>query len=184
MLTIGIDPDLHSLAVATWVDGKPGAASVVRVSQKLKGNDAVMAMLEALDAGALPDYEGSPRNIVVAVEGQELSRTGPAQHKRPVDIVRLGQVAGMAAAYCKFCLPGARILMPPPSVWKGSVPKAVMQARLYDELGLGYSMVGKGKPADYAAPYTSPAGFHHIKKAQWKHVGDALLLARWAAEQK
>ena len=52
----------------------------------------------------------------------------------------------------------------------------------YRELGWGYAIVGTGT-SSYARPLNPPAHFDHITAGQWKHVGDALLLAQWAHEQ-
>ena len=136
-------------------------------------------MIEMLQSGLFLT-DGVTR---IAVEGQELRRSGSAQHKRPEDIVHLAQVAGVAMGLLMSKALTRQFYMPPPSVWKGHIPKAVMQARLYDELGWGYEMVGKGKPADYAIPCNVPLRFTYLKKTDWKHVGDALLLARWVFEK-
>lgn len=74
--------------------------------------------------------------------------------------------------------------MPDPETWKGGIAKYAHQARLYKELGWGYEIVSKGKPSAYSRPTNPPQKFKHITKGQWKHVGDALLLAKWAHETK
>lgn len=187
MLCLGIDPDTHDLAIASWDDQGPVAAHVVSVPKKITGTDAVLAMMQELTK-PWPDlgrYDAILRQCCLpdwcAVEGQELARGPGAQHRRPEDIVRLGQVAGMAVMrVARGYLHGCGLYMPKPSEWKGSVPKAAMQARLYTELGWGYDLHGKGS-SSYAVPKCPPAGFDF--GAEWKHVGDALLLARWCWEQ-
>jgi len=174
---IGIDPDLHDLAIAVWDKG-PVRAEVIHV-QRRKGVVAQKAVLEmVLAMKECEFFSGRDYDIdLVAVEAQTLQRTGLKQHKRPQDIVTLGNVAGAALGF----LTEHRydVLFPTPEEWKGQIPKNVMQARLYDELGWGYEMVGK----EYARPVKIPSSFSNISAGQWKHVGDAILLARWAFQQ-
>lgn len=176
---IGIDPDLHDLAIGYWLNGKPSHAEVIHVVRR-KGRVKQAAVLDMVKAmWALPSMM-PPSMRAVAIEAQTLRRMGPKQHKRPEDIVVLGNVAGAALGMLALSVPKDRLLFPTPEEWKGSVPKAVMQARLYTDLDWGYEMVGE----DYARPMRPPSAFNNISAGQWKHVGDALLLARWASEQK
>lgn len=197
MLCLGIDPDLHDLAIASWDDLGPVAAHVVHVPKR-KGvveNEAVLAMMTALSGGLPyfgrqlpPRFEGDGFDVSpdwCAVESQELARGPQGQHRRPQDIVTLGQVAGMALMrVARGYLHGCGLYFPKPSEWKGSVPKAVMQARLYAELGWGYEVRGSGG-SSYAVPHQAPTEFSALKfkTSQFKHIGDALLLARWCWEQ-
>jgi hypothetical protein len=180
MLTIGIDPDLHDLAVGYWDNG-PRTAYVTHVAHRKGriGQTAVMDMILAMRL-EVPFIDRDHDVDAVAVEAQTLMRSGSKQHKRPQDIVILGNVAGAVLGM----LAGAgypSILFPTPEQWKGQLPKHVMQARLYDELGWGYEMCASDS---YAVPLRIPNTFEHITKGQWKHVGDALLLARWAYEKR
>lgn len=172
MRTLGIDPDLHTLAYAEWEDG-PRSAGIITVSRKLKQQDAVVQMVDALAMHLEPDRHDITR---VAVEAQTLQRTGPRQHKRPQDIVVLGNVAGAVLGVLAARGFVARLRFPTPEEWKGQIPKEVMQARLYDELGWGYI-----QKSTYSVPLRIPQGFKHVAEGAWKHVGDALLLARWVA---
>ena len=187
MLCLGIDPDLHDLAIASWDDQGPVAGHVVHVP-RVKGrveNEAVLAMMTELTK-PWPDFSRPHITREVqqpdwcAVEAQELARGPGAQHRRPQDIVTLGQVAGMAVMrVARGYLHGCGLYFPKPSEWKGSVPKQVMQARLYTELGWGYEFAGGNTYAFPKYPLVSfPGGM-----SQWKHLGDALLLARWCWEQ-
>jgi hypothetical protein len=181
MLTIGIDPDLHDTAIGAWNDGKPLDAFVAH-RPRSKGKpqqDAVKEMLWCLRSRLRAIAENTKwEPTIVAVEAQTLQRTGLRQHKRPQDIVVLGNVAGVALAVCAEVWPAATLLFPTPEGWKGQIPKEVMQARLYDQLGWGYD-----QKETYSVPVNIPLGFTKISTGQWKHVGDALLIAKWAAEQ-
>lgn len=175
---VGIDPDLHDVSIGYWLNDQPASAAVIHVP-KVKGvvgHDAVLQMVKALAISGLIELD---EEYVVAVEAQTLMRSGHRQHKRPQDIVILGNVAG---AILMQCVQARNLLFPTPEEWKGQIPKAVMQARMFSDLGWGYQMVGKDQ--DYARPLRIPEGFSHISSGQWKHVGDALLLARWASQQR
>jgi len=179
MLCLGVDPDLHDLSIGAWGDQGPITAFVVHVPTE-KGrveNEAALAMMRALTAA----WPGLAEPKASAVEAQELRRAGVRRHARPQDIVTLAQVAGMAVMRLAATFPRSPIYFPKPSQWKGEIPKAVMQARLYSELGWGYVTPPS---ADYSRPERPPASFSPVSKGQWKHVGDALLLARWCWEQE
>jgi len=177
MLTIGIDPDLHDLAIGYWRDGKPYAADVIHVPKR-KGKSQQFSVLDMVASIHTGMFRRTELVNAVAVEAQTLQRTGLRQHKRPQDIVVLGNVAGAVLARVMLCFSEAAVHFPTPEEWKGQIPKEVMQARLYDELGWGYD-----QKATYSAPLRIPPAFRHVSVGQWKHVGDALLLAKWASEQ-
>lgn len=178
MYALGIDPDLHDTSLAVWEDGLPKWAIVAHVKkQKCSQQDAVVEMAELVSYQFQPEFDAGC--VGIAVEAQTLQRSGLKQHKRPQDIVILGNVAGaVLGVFCARGL-GPMLSFPTPEKWKGQIPKKVMQARLYAELGWGYSM-----NTDYASPVRIPPAFDNITKGQWKHVGDALLLARWAYENR
>jgi hypothetical protein len=198
MLCLGIDPDMHDLAIASWDDLGPVAAHVVSIPKKLTGTDALLAMMHELSK-PWPEF-GRPelrddcmdRPDWCAVEGQEARQVRGQYHHRPEDLMKLASVAGMAVMrVARGYLHGCGLYWPKPSEWKGQVEKHAMQARLYDELGWGYEIVwknqkapiGRSRKGDYAYPKTCPDSFADINREQWKHCGDALLLARWCWEQ-
>jgi len=186
--TIGIDPDLHDLSIGVWDASGPVAARVVHLTKKtgLEREEAVDRMVRAFGDELLAFYDkddGSPHAIVM--EGQSLRRRGSAQHRRPDDIVRLAQVAGQCLGMLRMLYNSlaTSFAFPDPETWKGSVAKHAMQARLYKSLGWGYTIAGTGSNR-YARPDSPPAAFNHISRGQWKHVGDALLLAKWGYENR
>jgi hypothetical protein len=187
MLCLGIDPDMHDTAIASWDDRGPVAAHVVSIPKKLTGTDALLAMMHELSkpwptlARFYPfGYEGpDDQPSWCAVEGQEWVK---ARGVGGQSIVHLGNVAGLCVMrVARGYLHGCGLYWPKPAEWKGSVPKHAMQARLYTELGWGYQIVGKGS-SSYAVPLLAVQGFNGFT-SEWKHVGDALLLARWCWEQ-
>lgn len=170
MIVLGIDPDLHSTALAGW-DMKKRVVTfvgVIRVSEKLKGREAAVAMCQELAKYPLDDD-------VVVIEGQEIRYTA-RKGADPQDIVNLAVVAGGAASQAK-----GRVLMPSPSQWKGSIPKAVHQARVLGKLGWPSETVGRSTRA-YTRPtggFEGVLGAKDLGKEDWKHVVDAIGLAMW-----
>lgn len=173
MHTIGIDPDVRNLSIARWGPHGPEAAIVVHVTGS--GDEpSQVSMARALE------HFGAMLNTTfvsfVAIEGQQVD----ARRARSRDLFTLAHVTGAAIAWAARYMPSdARILVPTPHEWKASVAKHAMQARLYVELGWGYEIIGRGA-SSYARPVNPPSSFSHITAGQWKHVGDALLLAKWA----
>lgn len=179
MRTLGIDPDVSDLAIGAWDDSGPLHAQVVHVIRRKTKRLSQVRMANAL-AGTNPDaYLFGLNNVqVIAIEGQQID----GRRARPRDLFTLAHVTGMATAWCTEWWGMADILIPTPTEWKGGVAKHAMQARLYKDLDWGYMIVGSGN-GRYARPQMIPARFKHITPGQWKHVGDALLLARWAHQQ-
>ena len=187
MLTIGVDPDLHDLAVAAWDETGPRWAKVLTVPRKLKGPDAVLAMIREVQLKLMAVIGATRMDAYrYVVESQEFTH----KHERPIDIVRLGHVAAAAlmegSRFTKYAA------FPEPAQWKGSVAKHAMQARLYQDLGWGYEIHGDiKKHTAYAVPSSIRFPLEHMDRMahfdgllvqQWKHVGDALLLAKWGFE--
>jgi len=178
MRCIGIDPDLHDLAIATWTDDGPEAIHIIHVPKR-KGRIENIAALDMLLALTKP-WPINPQVDFAAVESQELGRS--RFHKRPQDIVTLGQVAGMACMRLAAAYLDIGIYFPKPSEWKKQKAKHAMQASLYSDLGWGFEVIyDKAKKPQYAVP--GPACPYSLPKTQWKHAGDALLLAKWCYEQ-
>lgn len=172
MIALGIDPDSKDCAFATWIESGPLLAKVVHIV-------GVSSDYQILGALAKEDLCWLGRPGIVAIEGQQID----ARKARTQDLFKLAHVTGAVALLVRQAYRNARILIPTPTEWKGGVAKHAMQARLYNDLGWGYQLVGSGLKR-YARPLCIPNAFTHITPGQWKHVGDALLLARWAHQQQ
>ena len=171
---LGIDPDSEYVAMALGCKG-----SITDVySFKVKSERGDLApMLRALSIHIpkfINDKDMEPIwPLRIVIEGQKIYPGGKA---RPNDILLLGQIAGMAAGVCASNWPDKNIIIPTPSEWKGSVPKRVHQARVYDSLGWGYK-----QKTGYSVPRNPDVG-KHLKSGEWKHVGDAVGLCLWGAK--
>lgn len=175
MIVLGVDPDLHCTALATWGDDPESLwADTIKIPAGITRHAAVLAMTKEIVKASTAMTESCD---MLVVEAQVLRPYGNDWHRRPEDIVLLGNVAGAAlAAWSGSCYGNLRF--PTPQEWKRGVPKAAHQARAYEGLGWGYEL-----RTDYAIPKNPPKALEHIRPSEWKHVGDALLLARWGWEQ-
>lgn len=199
MFYIGVDPDMHTMAVAVVDDrGLPVAVHVVRALGD-KGRDAVVAMIDAVSqwigaSTSEPSYLPEPPNVLaMAVEAQEIVYTARSG-KNPRNLLNLSTVAGGVLAISTVVWPDlfARdaIFFPAPEAWKGQVPKHVHQGRMFEHMGWAHDVGGNIKAGKNYSGFSYPTappqdilGVETIKKADWKHVSDAIGLARYARDE-
>ena len=175
----GIDPDMHCLPYVVLEDREDGSKptiadiQILRVSEKVKSQQAVTIMAHQLMFGLNPRETAAS-----AVEAQEIYRN---KTPNPKSILLLGNVAG--AALAAMAVAGQVVYFPEPKEWKKQVPKAIHQGRTYSKLGIGHTRVGDER--GYCLPEESWRSmfFPHVKKSDWKHVGDAVGLALYAREK-
>lgn len=170
-LALGIDPDTADTAFAWWDELGPLHVRVAHVIRRPGGIDLMQTALAVTRITSIPGV------TVAAIEGQQIDK----RRARPQDLFKLAHTTGIAIAFVADRYLGARLVVPTPKEWKGSVAKHAMQGRLYLELGWGSTVIGSGT-SKYARPINVPPNFAHISPGQWKHVGDALLLAKYAYE--
>lgn len=187
---IGMDPDMHDTAVAI-VDGDGVPAALFMIQTKyVKGRVDYIAVLDMIDAvtSALSSSQLPGPTMVkgVAVEGQEVTYTVKSG-KNPKDILNLAPISGALLAMSLIRWgEGARIEFMAPKDWKGQVPKQAHQARLYAALGWEYAKSGNPETG-YCYPLQPPGSILGIEKLGdgkeiWKHLGDAIALARWVRD--
>jgi hypothetical protein len=169
MIALGIDPDTSDTAFAWWDEQGPMDIVVAHVVRRKGVKRSLMQT-----AHAIKNASSTSGVSIAAVEGQQQDRRRTGKR----DLFTLAQVAGLCIGFVADRYPNAQLLVPRPDEWKGQLPKRVHQARLYEELGWGYE-----QSDTYAVPVRVPDRFASITRGQWKHAGDALLLARWAYEQ-
>lgn len=177
-LSLGIDPDLHHAGVALVRDGtKLVAVRCPTIASARRGGDAVVEMATAMSwsiAELVSEY-GEPD--ICVVEGQE-SYLG--SKVRPQDLIHLGQAAGVAVGAIRTLLLRARIELPRPVTWKGSVPKDIHQKRILSRLGIPYE---QGSKPTRILELPDVDGLRAVKKAHLVHVIDAMGLASWGCNQ-
>lgn len=187
MIYLGVDPDLHNTGLALADHERVYAVRIVTVPGKLKGERAVVEMCKQVRFAIpqlLSEHYQERNGAEVAggvVEGQQryVGKGGT-----PDVLINLACVAGAAIAQLADHVGPEATHRPLPRQWKGDVPKAIHQARLCSRLGWSYE-----KRADYVVPHVLhakapvPFGVELLKDAAWKHVMDAIGLARWGSCQ-
>ena len=169
---MGIDPDSKTTAWAI-VEGSTAKAVGVYHIKAENVCEALKRLYPALEHS----LELHKPELVV-VEGQRDYKKVPIQ-----DIIKIAQIAGGIAGQIVGILPSCKIQIVDPEIWKGQTPKPINQTRTYAYFGMLSSMA-----STYAYPtgcrvYASIQGAAKLNKGDWKHVGDALGLARYGSER-
>lgn len=188
MIALGIDPDLHATSFGL-VNEDSGivAVGVAKVPSKFKGAAAVVEMAKQIEALVLRYRTMLSCAGAVAIEGQQIY-LGRSQAV-PDAILRVAQVAGAAlgvvSSLAWMSELDRQILLPRPVEWKGNVPKDIHQARVLRHYGIDFMKVGKGKSA-YCRPTADLdliLKMSKLRRSDWKHINDAIGLAKWAIEK-
>lgn len=177
---LGIDPDVKCMGFALWSDSYgPHWVGVAKIPTRLSKEAAVVKQAEA-SAEVIRFLTTKLRFRFggVALESQQKDRRvmGFDAH------TSLSQVTGAVLGSISSEVLACPIRVVKPWEWKKSQKKHAMQARLYTDLGWGWTKKGEGSDR-FAIPTNLPQtlqGADRLKPNDWKHVGDALLLARWA----
>ena len=171
-----VDPDLHTSAVCFWEVGAelPNALTVLRIRggiRGFKGQDCAVRLQHEMK---IKDGQLGIVNLAV-IEGQRFRKAKGAETKNAQSLIDLATVTGVFAGRPEF----AETLIVEPSTWKGSVPKAIHQARILGKIP-GTKFVQR---KEYCYPTEGPlmalgkdAG---LRKGDWKHVVDAIGIAQW-----
>lgn len=175
MIFIGIDPDLHTTAIAVADLEKVRHLEVVRVPSKLKGHDAVLAM--AQESRRVCMIEHAVEAIPVIESQRVYSRHDKAN---PNSLILLAQVTGAFLNDLENTWGGAQLVYP--QDWKGQQDKYINQGFTYKHYGWEYTIHDnpKNKKDWYCVPEIE--GFD-VRDSDWKHLGDALGIALWAAKE-
>lgn len=188
MIAIGVDPDTNTPAIAiayvpdfqdVRIASVPKAlfVGIARAPRAFDVERRIRRLLVTVPqavAGAMGGkFEGLRGHVDgLVVEGQD---TRGNRHARPIDLIHLAQVAGLIVGrLTEFVTPDApleeRVWIPKPYAWKGSVEKAIHQARILEMYGLNQELTGV-------------PGAEEILPSARNHVWDALGLAAWGLEQ-
>jgi hypothetical protein len=180
---VGVDPDTKSTAIALLKYCEHSLSILPCSGLVVSANDRD-GMISAL--GFYSAVAPTHPNSCLVVESQHISYS---QTKDPNSIVPLAQVAGACAGLLGRQY--SEIRMPEPSEWKGSVPKAIHQARVATCLGWGYETRGNPPKNGYVVPHPGcvaglsmdcfpPRTLSRFNPGAWKHLMDAFGLALWA----
>jgi hypothetical protein len=161
---LGIDPDLHDMALAlVWVDNGHIDVRDIRICHVPARATKTEAVHETIKLLSTQRFDAK-----IAVIENQFYRHGSASHRKskPEDLINLAWVAGAAAMMAT--LHCDTLLMPQAQEWKGSVPKPIHQARILAKLNSLTSL---------------KEDFPHVKESQWVHALDAIGMALWGAQR-
>lgn len=166
----GFDPDLRRSAYAS-VTATGGLVYLAVAPMPPKG-------LSALDMASLAcrwvsQIEDLPKCMLLAEAMQDY----PGSRVNANDLLPLNAISGAAVATARE---GSLIL---PAAWKGTTPKAAHHARLCRDMGWKHQVY-----SDHCRPLDAPDWANKAvgKPGNWKHVMDAIGIARflWERETK
>ena len=179
MITLGCDPDTHTLAIAIC-DGPEllwfWQSNVPRPGTKggLAGDDAVAAVgAQLVDLAPCPGPWIHCVEYIAVEQMQVYPGDGPQGAdtigKNGIDgLIRVASTGGLALAWAQRIWPGAKIAMPTAETWKGPASKpANHRARLK-------LLTENNKKAELLA----------LPKTKRGHVMDAVGIAIWADSQR
>ncbi len=194
---VGADPDLHNISYAIFCNGVLYIL-IYKIPVKVKGLECVHTFLDVAckHAEALRDVCEDITTVGLEdrsalIESQDVRYAGKTNNARPQDLIKLATMGGAMIGVCSALDVPARYIMP--AAWKGTIRKAVHQARICTKMGWKYEVSGKDKDivvpidaADYDCTLITSKEVkenHVINKGEWKHVLDSIGLALFAAEQ-
>jgi hypothetical protein len=123
MIAGGCDPDTHTLAIA-FVRGRELMWwYVTDVPKKLTGDDAVVAIDEALHKN-LHKAAGLHPVEKIAIEQMRVYPDTPLGTAGLNGLMRVSSTGGVALAHLRVMFPNARYAMPTAPEWKGQKAKA------------------------------------------------------------
>lgn len=179
-----VDPDLHSPGVALvgsvgypiWVGcPKSTGKGLSGLSQLAKTTQA--AIRDLLDRHPAASSAYGP--CLLVVEAMRVRQGAGAETKNPQSLVDISAAGSLVSGLFCSALQVCEVVYVEPSVWKGSVPKPIHQARTYSRLDWGYKQL-----KEYSRPVAPEVSKQHgLRASDWKHVGDALGLGLWAVDQ-
>lgn len=172
-MIIGVDPDSKD---TSWAVIQGTTVLAVGVF-KTKGRAVAQVIRQLVPAVESVVQAWLPSLVVV--EGQKHRQGGKAP---PDDIIRLAQIAGAIAGQV-MAMCDARVMIPDPEEWKGQTPKPIDQTRSFAHFGILSALA-----TQYAYPtgckvIARVQGAAQLNKGDWKHVGDALGLARYGSRK-
>lgn len=180
---VGVDPDLRNTAVAA-VDLRTGSLEYVgctNVGKHIYGQQCAISTYLGVQAMGL-----AFRRPLIGVEGQRIrGATRGSKKIDPQSIVDLAACAGAAGAAVYQTLSRSatpELAVVEPMTWAGTTDKMIRHRRLCRDLGWECR-----ETKSYVYPVfeggTPPCRGNVTSNAHWKHVLDAIGIARWLARE-
>jgi hypothetical protein len=186
LVVVGFDPDMDGTAAACLIEHQKNIrihrlAILPHGPNPVKVCSPLHAFLEAVTA-SLP----TPVSVF-CIEGQNIAYTA-RQGARPTDLLKLGIMTG-AFLGLLGTLPEVTIMHPQPFEWKGQQPKKINQGRTYTRLCMKYTITGGRDPRkQFCVPVVDEMPDEIFsgklpKRAEWRHLGDAIGIALYAIDE-
>lgn len=183
---IGIDPDTKSPAIALVsasayssrrerVKPRVDRVWLPMLDPKRQVNDRVVESVRALAEVSADASKLLVSRIPLSVLVVESQDDYGGKHARPLDLIRLATVTGIAAAtFAPLVTPtpprGGGVRIPRPPEWKGSIGKGIHQVRTLGIAGLEFDL--EGVP-----------GAEKVPSSKRTHLYDAIGMGIWGLEQ-
>lgn len=173
MRVLGIDPDTQNTGAAVCEDGE--LISVGRMECNRTGNEA---LVYNIDRGV--DFFSKFNEVdVICIESQQVTSQWTRKGVNSNHIVQLARVCGAMLACAKMVSPDARVLLPLPREWKGTIPKTVTHERIAKKHNFIYE-----KSPRHVKVLSVPDSVELktvVELSNWTHVLDAVGLADYGS---
>lgn len=177
MISVGVDPGKTGVAFARCTE-----SDILRVAYvKCKGDADKDVVTMIRQMAAVAESFAADCDVFV-VEGQQNYKQEGT--KSSAGLFEVAHVAGallMAATLWAPC--SAHLLCPLPAMWKGQVPKEVHHARILSRYSVAFSAAAGYCYPSGCARAAKIKGYQGLNQGDWKHVTDAVGLARWGLDK-
>lgn len=134
MLTVGCDPDTHTLAVAAQRGGEVVFAWQATVSRQLVDDAAVIETARQVAVSLAPALQKLDEPAIVVVEAMKVYPQTPLGCEGLTGLNRVSVTGGVALGALMRAFPHARFMCPTAHEWKGNRSKAAHHRQLREDL--------------------------------------------------
>ena len=169
-IALGVDPDSCATGWAVASENTILAVGVIR------GPGDIFSMWK--HSGLLLESVIRKHSPAIAViEGQHHHGAVP-----DADITKLSHIAGGIGGQLALLFSSLKLVLPEPGKWKGQTPKVVNQARTMTHYGVLFERLTNYCVPTGCATISRVEGALSLNRGDWKHVGDAIGLARYGSK--
>lgn len=168
VVVLGIDPDTRNTG---WAVVSAEAVLAVGVVRSTGTEQNMLRVTGVVLEGLLQKWAPA----LVVVEGQKIYS---GVKTAPNDILTLGQIAGGILGQVLVLSPTTNTCFPDPQGWKGQLPKPVEQGRTFTHYGILFKRNDSYCWPSGCVKSAAIQGAGMLNRGDWKHVADAVGLAR------
>lgn len=201
MLFIGSDPDLLKTSLCLMdIHGDIQHLVLLKIGNK-KGETAQQKMIRMMTEVSSRAFTFPQGDYTVVCEGQQYTSGYGTQKKqaKPQDLIHLGQMSGHLCGCITSGVAAsggtvAKILIPYPQEWKGSVSKDKHHKHICRRMGLNYAVANNGVvvPLGSSGVHPLPVAVlgktasdkvQKLNQSDWSDIMDSIGLAHWALQK-